>query len=601
MSTYKDKGTGGVYVYMRLLSYVKPYWHLFAISIFGYMLFAASQPMFPKLVDYFIRILDMNDNSPINIPLIGEFDNDVLLYLVPTGVVVIGIVRGIGSYLGSYYIAKVSLSVIHDLRVHLFKQMVNLPNSYFDNHSSGHLISMITYNVGLVTGAATDAVKVVFREGMTVIALLSFLFWIDWKLTLIFIAVTPMIAMVVAYTGMRFRRLSSKLQTSMGELTHVTSETINSYRVVRSFGGESYENTRFKKASKVNAEQGLKLTKVSAIHTPTLQCLVLSALAVLMYAILYLGHSGGISTYFSELVAYLTAAGLIPKPVRQLSEVNSDIQKGIAAAESIFMQIDEPIELNHGQYSVKRATGRLEFKNITFTYKNAGAPTLENINLIMEPGQTIALVGRSGSGKTTMASLLLRFYEFDEGDIFLDGISINHYDLRNLRSQIALVTQNVSLFNDTVMRNIAYGDLQDQGKNAVITAAKLACAEEFIEKLPAKFSTMVGEDGILLSGGQRQRLAIARGILKNAPVLILDEATSALDSESESHIQTALERVMKGRTTLVIAHRLSTIKNADVILVMEKGNIIERGSHEELLGKKGAYSKLYDLQFKDFT
>ena len=590
---------GGLRVYLRLLGYVRPYWHVFALSILGYMMFAASQPMFPKLVDYFIRALDVNDHDPVILPLLGSLDKQALVWFVPIGVLFIGIFRGIGSFLGSYFLAKVSLGVVNDLRIALFNRLVLLPNTYFDNNNSGHLISRITYNVNMVTGAATDAIKVVFREGMTVIALLGFLFWTNWRLTLVFVAVAPIIAIVVGLTGKKFRKLSKKLQTSMGDVTHIASETISGYRVVRGFGGETYEQQRFRNASYRNTNQGLKLVKVSAIHTPTLQFLVLSALSILMYIILYMKSSGAINTSFSELVAFITAAGLLPKPIRQLSEVNANIQKGIAAAQSIFEQVDEPTEPDTGTFTTERVEGRIEFRNLGFTYPASDRPALTNLNVTIEPGQTVALVGRSGSGKTTLANLLPRFYGHTEGEILLDGRPLDEYTLRNLRSHIALVTQQVTLFNDTIARNIAYGDLQDMDEEDIRLAAKAAYAMEFVDNLPEGLHTLVGENGVLLSGGQRQRLAIARAILKDAPVLILDEATSALDTESERHIQAALDEVMKGRTTLVIAHRLSTIENADIILVMDKGQIVESGNHTELLAKDGAYARLYRMQFRE--
>ena len=590
---------GGLRVYLRLLGYVRPYWHVFALSILGYVMFAASQPMFPKLVDYFIRALDANDHSPVILPLPGDFDKAALIWLVPVGVLVIGIFRGIGSFLGNYFLARVSLGVVNDLRIALFNRLVLLPNTYFDNNNSGHLISRITYNVSMVTGAATDAIKVVFREGMTVIALLGFLFWTDWHLALVFVVITPVIAIIVSLAGKRFRKLSRQLQTSMGDVTHIASETISGYRVMRGFGGETYEQQRFRNASCRNTRQGLKLVKVSAIHTPTLQLLILSALSMLMYIILYLKDSGAIMTSFSELIAFITAAGLLPKPIRQLSEVNANIQKGIAAAQNIFEQIDEPAEPDTGTFATSRIEGRIEYRHLGFTYPSADCPALVDVNITVEPGQTVAIVGRSGSGKTTLVNLLPRFYRHTEGEILLDNRPLDEYTLRNLRSHIALVTQQVTLFNDTIARNIAYGDLRYADEEDIRLAASAAYAMEFVNRLPDGLHTLVGENGVRLSGGQRQRLAIARAILKNAPVLILDEATSALDTESERCIQAALNEVMKGRTTLVIAHRLSTIENADLILVMDNGRIVESGSHAGLLARNNIYARLYRMQFRE--
>ncbi|WP_338112692.1 lipid A export permease/ATP-binding protein MsbA [Zooshikella ganghwensis] len=571
----------GLSVYLRLLSYVKPYTGWFSISIVGYILFALSQPLFAKMMEYFVAGLEGSDTS--------------LIYWVPIGTVIIALFRGLGSYLGNYFIARVSLGVVHDLRCGLFDQLVLLPNHYFDNHNSGHLISRITYNVGMVTGAATDAIKVVIREGFTVTFLLGFLFITNWKLSLIFVGMAPLIALVVSKAGKRFRKLSRKIQNAMGNVTHVASETINGYRVVRSFGGEDYEQKRFHEASSLNTKQNLKMVKTSAVHTPTLQFLVLTSLALLMFLVLFMRGDATAA----ELVGFVTAAGMLPKPIRQLSEVNATIQKGIAAAQSIFEQIDEPAEEDSGKHEVTRVEGRLQLNHLSFSYPNTEKVVLKGISLHIEPGETVALVGRSGSGKSTLASLIPRFYDNITGEILLDGIPIQQYKLRNLRQQIALVTQQVTLFNDTVANNIAYGDLQHRTQDEVKKAAEAAYAMEFIKDLPEGLNTLVGEDGVLLSGGQRQRLAIARAILKDAPLLILDEATSALDTESERMIQKALDQVMKGRTTIVIAHRLSTIENADKIVVMDKGEIVEVGTHQQLLQQSGHYAKLHHMQFKE--
>ena len=474
--------------------------------------------------------------------------------------------------------------------------MVNLPTSFYDKNNSGHLLSQVTYNVPLVTSAASDSLRIVAREGLTVVFLISYLLYTDFRLTLVFLCTTPIIGFVVSKVSGRFRRLSHNIQHSMGDLTHVTSEIINGFREVKGFGGENYEGKRFTKASLENKYQNLKLERTNAIQAPVLQFLTSVALSALLFAVLFV--KGETST--ATLVGFITAAALIPKPIRQLSEVNSLIQKGLAAAENIFEMLDEKPEENNGVYQVERVKGKIEFRSTSFTYENAEKPALESINYTIQPGQTIALVGSSGSGKTTMASLLPRFYGFNDGDILLDDVSIKEYELTNLRSHIALVSQNITLFNGTVEQNIAYGSLgTTKNSEDVRLAAEAAYASEFIKKMPDGMHTTIGEDGALLSGGQRQRLAIARAILKDAPVLILDEATSALDTESERHIQAALEEAMKGRTTLVIAHRLSTIERADSILVMDQGEIVEQGTHAELLAREGHYAKLHRMQFRD--
>lgn len=587
-------------IYFRLLRYVRPYIGLFLLSLAGFLIFASTQPMLGYILKYFVDGLSNPDASLFaGVPWLLEhapwLAHLKLLQAVPLLIVLIALWQGIGSFLGNYYLAKVSMGLVQDLRVELFNNLLTLPNRYFDNHNSGHLISRITYNVTMVTGAATDAIKVVVREGMTVIFLFATLLWMNWKLTLVMVAILPVIGLMVTSTSKKFRKQSKKIQTSMGDVTHVTSESIQGYRVVRSFGGEDYEKQRFLGASEENKLKQLKMVKTNAVYTPSLQLVIYSAMAVLMFLVLLLRGDASAG----DLVAYITLAGLLPKPIRQLSEVSSTIQKGVAGAESIFEQLDEEPEIDRGTQERERISGRLEVRELSFSYPGSEKPVLENISFVAEPGQMVALVGRSGSGKSTLANLIPRFYHHEQGQILLDGVDVEDYTLRNLRRHIALVTQHVTLFNDTVRNNIAYGDLAGAPLEAVQQAAADAYAAEFIEKMPQGYDTLVGENGVLLSGGQRQRLAIARALLKDAPLLILDEATSALDTESERHIQAALDQVMQGRTTLVIAHRLTTIEKADLILVMDQGQIVERGNHAELLTQNGYYARLHAKQFEE--
>jgi ATP-binding cassette, subfamily B, bacterial MsbA len=594
MSTHISPAATSLSIYFRLLGYVKPYIGIFAVSILGYVLFASSQPMLAAVLKYFVDgLVDPQHAVLGGLPLLSGLQ---LMHAVPIFIVCIALWQGVGSYLGNYFLARVAMGVVHDLRVAMFDSLLKLPDGYFDAHNSGHLISRITFNVTMVTGAATEAIKIVIREGLTVIFLFAYLLWANWRLTLVMVAILPVIALLAAKASRKFRKQAKKIQVAMGDVTHVAAETIQGHRVVRSFGGENYERQRFIQASQINMEKQLRMIRTGTTYTPILQWLVYSAMALLFFLVLLLrGESSP-----GDLVAFITAAGLLPKPIRQLSEISSTIQKGVAAADSIFQQLDEHPEVDTGTIERERVAGRIEVRNLSFRYPDSNEQVLDGVSFTIEPGQMVALVGRSGSGKSTLASLIPRFYHHQHGQILIDGVDVERYALRNLRRHIAVVTQQVTLFNDSVANNIAYGDLAGAPRDAVVQAAEAANAREFIDKLPQGYETHVGENGVLLSGGQRQRLAIARALLKSAPILILDEATSALDTESERLIQGALDRVKHGRTTLVIAHRLSTIERADMIVVMDQGKIVEQGTHAELMAKGGHYARLHAMQFREF-
>jgi subfamily B ATP-binding cassette protein MsbA len=565
--------------YQRLLKYAVPYWKFFVISFIGFGLYAATQPLFAMVIKHIIDTL-------------GTEAKEGMQYL-PLFFVGLFFARGLGTFLGRYFLGRVSANVTHTLRSELFNHYICLPGSFFSENNNGHIISRITYNVGEVTRATSDSIRTFVREGLTVIGLLAYLIYANWQLSSVFFLVAPLVAVLVKYVSKRMKRLSKKMQETVGDMTHVTSEMGVGVEVVKSFGGGEYERKRFAQASLNNRQQFLKLVMTMSIHNPLIQFIISLALAGLMYLALILMEDAGPG----EFVAYLTAAFLLPRPIRQLSEANGEMRRGVAAAESLFEVLDEPLEEDDGSYEKDRVVGGIEFRNVSFTYAKEKALALNNINLKIKAGQTVALVGVSGGGKSTLIKLLSRFYEYQEGGIYLDGVELKDYSLANLREQIALVTQHVTLFNDTVANNIAYGCLEGVSRDQVVRAATDAHAIEFIQKMLQGLDTEIGENGLNLSGGQRQRLALARAFLKNAPVLILDEATSALDNESERFIQLALDKVMKDRTTIVVAHRLSTIQRADVIIVMEEGRVVEQGTHSELLKTGVAYKRLYDLQF----
>jgi len=578
----KKIGKTGWLLYTRLLTYVKPHSVTFGISIVGFIIFSMSTVATAQWLGWTVDQVE-----------IGNVDARLLSPMIAIGIV---IARGIGGFMGEYSLQHVANHIVHTLRCQMLQQLLVLPMRYYDRSATGRLVSKITYDSQQITGAATNAVTVILREGFIVVGLLGYMFWTNWQLSMIFLLVTPCVGFVVRLASGRFRKYSRKMQDSMGDVTQISNETIKGQKVVRTFNASNYVFQQFSRASERNRRQNMKMVGTQAVATPFIQLLVSVAMGVLIW--FAMAPEMLVASSAGDFVAFLTMAGLLAKPIRQLTQVNSVIQRGISAADSIFSLLDEEAEKDTGTIEVERVRGDVQFSNVRFAYKQ-GEQVLNDVSFAARPGQTVALVGRSGSGKSTLVNLLPRFYEFDSGEITIDNVSLQDYTLQNLRKHISVVTQDVVLFDGTVAENIAYGFSDKLSDEKIIEVAKNANAMEFIEGLEHGIHTQIGDAGSLLSGGQRQRIAIARAFLKDAPLLVLDEATSALDSESEQHIQAALYTLMRGRTTFVIAHRLSTVENADLILVMDKGSIVESGNHQELLALGKTYARLHKMQFSD--
>ncbi|MFO7593337.1 MAG: lipid A export permease/ATP-binding protein MsbA [Pseudomonadota bacterium] len=581
MSSIKSDGKR---IYRRLLGYVLPHWRAFAISIISLLTVAASE------VGFAAYIKPLMDESFVD-------KDPAVTHYAPLILIALFFVRGLATYLSKYWMAWVARKVINVLRGQMFGRLLRLPVSFFDSTPSGTLLSKLIYDVEQVARATTDSITILVRDSITVVGLLGWMFYLNWRLALILLIGAPFIAQVINTINRRFRRYSTRIQDSVGDVTQIAEEAIEGQRVVKTFGGEPYEAERFESANEKNRLLNMKLLKTNAASVPVVEFIAAIASAGVIYIALKEVNRDALSV--GSFVSFITAMMLVHSPMKRLTNVTAHLQKGIAAADSIFTLIDSPSERDEGKQHIARVNGEVEYREVSFSYPESHGEVLQDIGLHVKPGQTVALVGRSGSGKSTLVGLLPRFYDVSHGQILIDGIDIREMPLANLRDQISLVSQHITLFNDTIANNIAYGRLEGADREAIIAAAEASHAMEFIRDLPEGLETMVGENGVLLSGGQRQRLAIARALLKDSPILILDEATSALDTESERHIQAALEEVMQNRTTLVIAHRLSTIENADTIIVMEKGRMIETGSHQALLEKNGQYAALYNMQFQD--
>lgn len=569
------------YIYKRLLTYSRRYWLAFLLGILGTMLLSGVDAGFAWGIK---PILDKG--------LIARQPS--FMHWLPIIIIGAFLMRGVASFMSNYFMALVGRNVVMQFRQDIFSHLLKLPARFYDRSSSGQLLSAIIYNVDQVAKASTDALVTVVQQTGLIVGLLVVMVVTSWQLSILFFVTAPIIAWIARYSSKRMRGLSVSVQKSMGSITHIAEESIEGYKVIRIFGGENYEVEKFNGATLKNRYRELKMIATNTIASSGVQLIGSFVIAITVY----LAAAKLTNITAGGFIAMIAAMFALLKPMKDLTTVNSTIQKGIAAAESIFLLLDEPAEKDTGTKVLSRAKGAITYRNVNFSY-SPDRPVLQQIDFKVEPGQTIALVGRSGSGKSTLVSLLPRFYDGYTGQILIDGIDTQELKLADLRNQFALVSQSVTLFNDTIAHNIAYGRLSDVSEAEIIAALEAAHAMEFVKNLPEGINTLVGENGVLLSGGQRQRLAIARALLKDAPILILDEATSALDTEAERHIQAALDSLMRNRTTVVIAHRLSTVESADKILVLDAGQIIESGTHAELLTLDGYYAKLYRMQFRE--
>lgn len=577
------KVANALHIYKRLLKYVGQYWVAIVVACIASMAYSGVDAWFI----YFLKPL-------LNEGLVAK--NHHFLAWAPLLVMGVFVFRGIASFFSNYYIASASRGVIMCLRQDLFAHLQKLPARFYDHVTSGQVLSVVLYGVDQVANASADVLTTAIQASFLIVGLVIVMFTISWKLTLLYFIILPLVMVIMRVASLRIRRLGLGIQDSMADISHSTEENIEGYKVVRSFEGQDHETAKFNKAARTNRQREMKIVASRSISVSLVQFITAGALALTLY-IASLDVASSLLTP-GGFVAMVAAMLALLKPLKDLAFVQNKLYRGLAGAQSVFELLDEPVEVDTGAQKLRRAKGKIEFRGVGFTYDGV-KKVLQDISFTVQPGKVVALVGRSGSGKSTLVNLLPRFYNNYSGEICLDDVNIQDYQLRELRRQFALVSQNVTLFHDTVANNIAYGRFDGVNQDEIIRAAKAAYAHEFIEKLPQGYESLVGENGVLLSGGQRQRIAIARAVLKDAPILILDEATSALDTESERYIQAALEELMKTRTTLVIAHRLSTVEHADQIIVMDDSRITEMGTHQELLEREGDYARLYRMQFKD--
>ncbi|MBH0020483.1 lipid A export permease/ATP-binding protein MsbA [Pseudoalteromonas sp. SWXJ133] len=572
-------------IYKRLVSYVGTYKSVAFVAIIGMIGYSAMDALFIQLMKPFI------DQG------LNQRNTEVLKY-APFVVIALVLGRGVFNFMSSYCLSYVGSQVVRSLRQELFEHILHLPVSFHDKNSTGDLISKITFDTEQVQQAITKALLIVVREGAFVVFLLAVMFYTSWQLSLIFLVIIPLVAIIVAVVSKRFRHISKNIQSAMGQVTRSSEQMLSGHKVIHGFGGQDQEVNHFSKINNHNRQQRIKMDATKALSVSIIQILAASAMAVILWAVSLPSMIDTITS--GDFMALIASMMMLLRPLKQLANVNSDMQRGISAAQSIFLVLDEEMEKDTGTVSVDKVKGLIEVKNVTFKYPTKDEAVLNDLSLTIEAGESIALVGRSGSGKSTISNLLPRYYDLElPSEILLDGIALQDYKLTDLRRQFALVSQQVVLFNDTIANNICYGIKHDVSVEELEQVAKQAHVWEFVKDLPEQLNTMVGENGVMLSGGQRQRIAIARAILKDAPILILDEATSALDTESEKLIQQALETLMKDKTSIVIAHRLSTIENSDRIYVIDNGRVIESGDHSSLLANDGTYSALCKMQFGD--
>ena len=570
-------------LYKRLLGYLKSYWKMFIVSVVAMLIVAGTMPAFGYLLKPLINegFVDKNMKS---------------MSWLPLAIVALFFVRGLFNFINEYCTTYLSSHLVQRLRGEMFNKMMYLPTSYFSSNTGGRLMSRILNDVNQITDAGFNVITVIAKDGVSVVGLLGLLTYLNWRLTLITFIILPVVAVCIQTVSKRLRKLSANNQIYLGQLMQVLGESINGERVVKIYGGQDYENRRFNRIADDVRRNLLKQVSASSAGTGITQLMASVALAAIIYAA---ARQAGLSGFSAgDFMSFLSSMIMMFDPIKRMTGVMQSLQRGLAAAESVFTFLDQPEESNEGKQILSPNPGDIEFCDVVHRYPEAERNSLNHINLLVPQGKVTALVGASGCGKTTLANMLPRFLNPDEGKVLIGGVNINEYTLESLRSRMAFVSQNVVLFNGTIAENIAYAQADKFSEEEIINAAKAANAWEFIQKMPQGLHTEVGENGLKLSGGQRQRLAIARALLKNAPILILDEATSALDNESERLVQTALENLMQNRTTLVIAHRLSTIEKADNIVVMHEGNVVEQGTHHELINAGGRYSDLHSLSEK---